>query len=121
MHREHHLTNSNLNLKSMKPNLRHGCASRRHFQFLVLVNFDTEWFVLSPHHRKKNFPLSVAGGMLHGPQILAVSITSLSHVWVLLKDSFDGPWGVDLGILYPLHVSLCLGTIDTQFYPQTIP
>ena len=39
-----------------RPNLGHGCTSRRNFQFLVLEIFETEWFMSSTRHREKLFP-----------------------------------------------------------------
>lgn len=53
-------------------------------------------------------------------QILAGAGALLSHVWVLFGDPYVGPWGMVLGRFVPLDVRICVGTIDTQFYLETI-
>ena len=45
---------------------------------------------------------------------------SLAHVWVLLRDPFDGPQGIVKRSFDPLHVSIHIGTLGTEFNRQTI-
>ena len=74
-----------------------------------------------PIFQGKNIPLSVVGATRSQSQILATSTSSFAHVWVLLKHPLAGPWGILLGRLDPLRVSICVRFIGTQSYTHTIP
>ena len=104
-----------------RPNLGHGCASQRHVRFFVWESLTQNGSCWPCITGQTFFPLSVGCTTCKGCQILAVLQASLAHVCVFLKDLLTGTWGVILRCFDPLYVKLRVGTIYTQFNPQSIP
>lgn len=54
-------------------------------------------------------------------QLLVGAAACLAHVYVLFGDPYAASKGVILGSFDPVHVTICVGTIDDHFNPQTTP
>lgn len=105
----------------MRTNLGIYCASRGHFQFMVLEYFKIECFMIS-QSRRENLSLLIAGCAKRSHcQFLAGAVTCLTHVWVILWDPKAGPKGVVLWLFDFLYVLICIVTIHIQFHLHTIP